>query len=106
MTALGRVVRGGVGRRRVQTVVIGLSAAMAVTSAVLGGSLLVASAAPFDTAFAAQHGAHLTARFDGEKVDGGSARRVGDARPASPPRPGRSRSPRPPRARAAGRCHR
>jgi putative ABC transport system permease protein len=68
MSALGRVVRGGVGRRRVQTVVVGLSAAMAVTAAVLGGSLLVASSAPFDTAFAAQRGAHLTARFDGDKV--------------------------------------
>lgn len=64
MSALGRVVRSGVGRRRVQTVVTGLAAMMAVTASVLGGSLLVASTAPFDHAFAGQHGAHLTAQFD------------------------------------------
>lgn len=68
MSALGRVVRSGVGRRRVQTVVIGLSTTMAVTAAVLGGSLLVASTAPFDSAFAAQHGAHLSVAFDAGKV--------------------------------------
>ncbi|MET1074757.1 MAG: FtsX-like permease family protein [Umezawaea sp.] len=68
MSALGRVVRSGVGRRRVQTVVIGLATAMAVAAAVLGGSLLVASAAPFDTAFAEQHGAHLSVQVDGEKA--------------------------------------
>ncbi|MET8151671.1 FtsX-like permease family protein [Actinoplanes sp. NPDC049668] len=64
MSALGRVVRSGVGRRRVQTVVIGLVVMIAVASAVLGGSLLVASNAPFDRAFAQQRGAHLTAQFD------------------------------------------
>ena len=64
MSALGRVVRSGVGRRRVQTVVIGLVVLIAVTAAVLGGSLMVASRAPFDRAFAQQHGAHLTAQFD------------------------------------------
>ncbi|MFD8569143.1 FtsX-like permease family protein [Streptomyces sp. NPDC059639] len=37
---------------------------VAVASAVLGGSLLTASGAPFDDAFARQHGAHLSARFD------------------------------------------
>ncbi|HLL66926.1 MAG TPA: FtsX-like permease family protein [Micromonosporaceae bacterium] len=64
MSALGRVVRSGVGRRRVQTVVVGLVVMIAVTSAVLGGSLMVASTAPFDRAFGQQHGAHLTAQFD------------------------------------------
>ena len=39
MSALGGVVRSGVGRRRVQTVVIGLVVMIAVTAAVLGGSL-------------------------------------------------------------------
>jgi putative ABC transport system permease protein len=68
MSALGRVVRSGVGRRRVQTVVVGLSTTMAVTAAVLGGSLLVASTAPFDTAFVAQHGAHLSVAFDAARV--------------------------------------
>jgi putative ABC transport system permease protein len=64
MSALGRVVRSGVGRRRVQTVVIGLVVMIAVTAAVLGGSLMVASRAPFDRAFGQQHGAHLTLQFD------------------------------------------
>ena len=68
MSALGRVVRSGVARRRVQTVVIGLATTMAVTSSVLGGSLLVASSAPFDEAFAEQRGAHLSAQFDAAKV--------------------------------------
>ena len=68
MSALGRVVRSGVGRRRVQTVVIGLVVLIAVTAAVLGGSLLVASRAPFDRAFAQQRGAHLTAQFDATKT--------------------------------------
>lgn len=66
--ALGRVVRSGVGRRRVQTVVIAIATMMAVASAVVAGSLMVAANAPFDHAFAAQHGAHLTAEFDPAKV--------------------------------------
>ncbi|EEP72298.1 hypothetical protein MCAG_02625 [Micromonospora sp. ATCC 39149] len=68
MSALGRVVRSGVGRRRVQTVVIGLATMIAVTASVLGGSLVVASSGPFDRAFAQQHGAHLTAQFDAAKT--------------------------------------
>lgn len=66
MSGLGSVVRSGVGRRRLQTVVIVLASFMAVASAVLGGSLLVASTAPFDHDFVKQHGAHLTAMFDGQ----------------------------------------
>lgn len=68
MSALGSVVRSGVGRRRVQTVVIGLVVMIAVTAAVLGGSLMVASRAPFDRAFGQQHGAHLTAQFDAART--------------------------------------
>ncbi|MBQ1160772.1 ABC transporter permease [Streptomyces sp. A73] len=66
--ALGRVVRSGVGRRRVQTVVIAVATMMAVASAVVAGSLMVAAAAPFDHAFEKQQGAHLTAEFDPAKV--------------------------------------
>ncbi|MEU0674404.1 FtsX-like permease family protein [Streptomyces sp. NPDC006172] len=66
--ALGRVVRSGVGRRRVQTVVIVVATMMAVAAAVIAGSLIVASNAPFDHAFAKQHGAHVTAQFDPAKV--------------------------------------
>lgn len=66
--ALGRVVRAGVGRRRVQTLVLVLSTMMAVTAAVLAAGLLNASRTPFDHAFAEQHGAHLAAQFDGTKA--------------------------------------
>ncbi|WP_086737840.1 ABC transporter permease [Streptomyces glaucescens] len=62
--AMGRVVRSGVGRRRVQTVVIAVATMMAVASAVVAGSLMVAAAAPFDHAFGRQQGAHITAQFD------------------------------------------
>ncbi|MEU0189381.1 FtsX-like permease family protein [Streptomyces afghaniensis] len=71
MSALGKVVRSGVGRRRVQTLVIGLATMMAVAVCVLGGSLLVVSGAPFDDAFARQHGAHLSVQFDAGRVSAG-----------------------------------
>ncbi|NJP43184.1 ABC transporter permease [Actinacidiphila epipremni] len=68
MSALGKVVRAGVGRRRVQTVVMALTTMMAVTASIMAGALVVASQAPFDRAFAREHGAHLTATFDGAKA--------------------------------------
>ncbi|WP_406502675.1 ABC transporter permease [Streptomyces sp. NBC_01602] len=71
MSALGKVVRSGVRRRRVQTLVIGLATMMAVAASILGGSLLVVSGAPFDDAFAKQHGAHLSVQFDAGKVSAG-----------------------------------
>ncbi|MGW7362240.1 ABC transporter permease [Streptomyces sp. NPDC054841] len=79
MSALGKVVRSGVGRRRVQTLVIGLATMMAVAASVLGGSLLVVSGAPFDDAFAKQHGAHLSVQFDAAKVSAGQLSRSKDA---------------------------
>ena len=68
MSALSRVVRSGVSRRWVQTVVIMLATAAAVTAGLLGIGLLVASNAPFDHAFAAQRGAHLTVLTDPAKA--------------------------------------
>ncbi len=68
MTALGKVVRAGVGRRRVQTAVLVLTTLIAVAASVLAAGLLVASNAPFDHGFAKQHGAHLTAQFDGART--------------------------------------
>jgi putative ABC transport system permease protein len=79
MSGLGKVVRSGVGRRRVQTIVIGLSAFMAVAAAVLAGSLLVASTEPFERSFTEQHGAHLTALFDGTKTTEAQAAATGSA---------------------------
>jgi putative ABC transport system permease protein len=68
MSALGRVMGAGVRRRKVQTLVTGLAAMMAVTASVLGGSLLVASNAPFDHAFAQRNGAHIAAQFDSARA--------------------------------------
>ncbi|MGX5391541.1 ABC transporter permease [Streptomyces anulatus] len=79
MSTLGRVVRSGVGRRRVQTLVIGLTSMMAVAASVLGGSLLVVSGAPFDDAFAAQHGAHLSVRFGAGEVSAAQLSESGKA---------------------------
>ncbi|MFB8353115.1 ABC transporter permease [Streptomyces niveus] len=83
MSALGKVVRSGVGRRRVQTLVIGLATMMAVAASVLGGSLLVVSGAPFDGAFAQQHGAHLSVQFDADKVSAGQLSKAKDAEEVS-----------------------
>lgn len=79
MSALGKVVRSGVGRRRVQTLVIGLTTMMAVAASVLGGSLLVVSGAPFDDAFAKQHGAHLSVQFDADEVSAAQLSKSKDA---------------------------
>ncbi|MFI6369884.1 ABC transporter permease [Streptomyces sp. NPDC050546] len=79
MSALGKVVRSGVARRRVQTLVIGLATMMAVAASVLGGTLLVVSGAPFDDAFAAQRGAHLSVRFDAGEVSAGQLSKSKDA---------------------------
>jgi putative ABC transport system permease protein len=68
LMALGKVVRAGVGRRRVQTAVMILTVLVAVAASILAAGLLVASNAPFDHAFAQQRGAELTAQFDGSKV--------------------------------------
>ncbi|MEV4229225.1 ABC transporter permease [Streptomyces bobili] len=76
---LGRVVRAGVARRRVQTAVLVLTTLMAVTASVLAVGLLVAARAPFDRAFAAQQGAHLSGQFDGTKVTAERLARTADA---------------------------
>ncbi|WP_328939626.1 FtsX-like permease family protein [Streptomyces tauricus] len=83
MSALGKVVRSGVRRRRVQTLVVGLATMMAVTVSVLGGSLLVVSGAPFDDAFAEQHGAHLSLQFDAGKVSAGQLSKSKDVQGVS-----------------------
>ncbi|WP_394427854.1 ABC transporter permease [Streptomyces sp. SGAir0957] len=66
--ALGRVVRSGAGRRRAQSSVIALATMAAVAAALLGGSLLTASKAPFADAFARQRGAHLSVHFEADTV--------------------------------------
>ena len=61
MSALGRVVRAGVGRRRVTTFVMASTTLLAVAASVLAAGLLVASRAPFDRAFARQRGSRSRA---------------------------------------------
>ncbi len=56
-----RAARGGLSGRRVQAVVIGLVLLVSTAASTLALGLLVDSNAPFDHAFAAQHGSEVTA---------------------------------------------
>jgi putative ABC transport system permease protein len=56
-----RAARGGLSGRRVQTMVIGLVLLVSTAASTLALGLLVDSNAPFDHAFAAQHGSEVTA---------------------------------------------
>ena len=56
-----RAARGGLSGRRVQAIVIGLVVLVSTAASTLALGLLVDSNAPFDQAFAAQHGAEVTA---------------------------------------------
>jgi putative ABC transport system permease protein len=70
MTAapVARAVRGGLSRRRVQTVVIGLVVLVSTAATVLALALVVLSNAPFERAFAAQRGAHVAVTVEVSKV--------------------------------------
>ena len=68
MSALGKVVRSGVGRRRVQSFVMALTTLAAVTSSVLSLGLLSAVSAPFEHAFAQRDGAHLAVQYNSGKA--------------------------------------
>ena len=75
--AVARAARGGLARRRVQTLVIGLVVLISTATCVLALGLVVDSNSPFDTAFAAQHGAHLVATVDGGKATPARLRATG-----------------------------
>ncbi|MFC9294964.1 FtsX-like permease family protein [Streptomyces sp. NPDC057011] len=68
MSAVWRASRAAVKRRRVQTFVIGLVVLCSTTTVLLALGLLAAASGPFDTAYAAQRGAHVVASFDTAKV--------------------------------------
>ena len=68
MSAVGRAVRGGLTRKRVQTMVIGLVLLVSTGASVLAVALLVDSHSPFDHAFTAQRGADLVVTFDPAKA--------------------------------------
>ena len=61
---VARAVGGGLTRRKVQTLVIGLVLLVSTGACVLALGLIVDSSAPFDRAFAAQHGADVVATVD------------------------------------------
>ncbi|MCP2337401.1 ABC transporter permease [Actinomadura rupiterrae] len=73
MSALGKVVRSGVGRRRVQPLVMTLTTFAAVTSSVLSLGLLAVVQAPFEHAFKDRNGAHLAVQFNSSKVTAAQA---------------------------------
>lgn len=64
MSAVWRVSRASIRRRRLQTVVIGVVVAVSTGTIVVALALLATASAPFDRAFAQQNGAHLVAAFD------------------------------------------
>ncbi|MBO1416721.1 FtsX-like permease family protein [Streptomyces sp. FH025] len=68
MSALGKVVRAGVGRKRVQTLVMVLTTMMSVMACILAVGLLVAAQGPYQRSFSDQHGAHLNVLYDQAKA--------------------------------------
>jgi putative ABC transport system permease protein len=64
MSAVVRAARSGLGGRRLQAVIIGLVVLAATAASTLALGMLVDSNSPFDHAFAAQHGADVTATVD------------------------------------------
>jgi putative ABC transport system permease protein len=68
MGPVSRAVWGGVSRRRVQMAVIGLVLLVSTGACVPGLALVMVSSSPFDHAFAAQRGAHVTAVIDPSRV--------------------------------------
>ena len=66
-----RAARGGLAGRRVQAMVIGLVVLVSTAASTLALGLLVDSNAPFDHAFAAQHGSHVTAAVNAAQVSSG-----------------------------------
>lgn len=65
---VGQALRGGVTRRRIQALVIGLVLLVSTGASVVGLALLVDSNAPFDTAFTAQRGADVAVTIDASKA--------------------------------------
>jgi putative ABC transport system permease protein len=65
---VGRALRGGLTRRRVQTTVIGLVLLVSTATSVLALALVADSNAPFDHAFAADRGADAVATIDSSRA--------------------------------------
>jgi putative ABC transport system permease protein len=65
---VGRAVGGGIVRRRVQVIVIGVVLIVSTAASILALALVVDSNGPFDKAFAAQRGADVTGTFDSARA--------------------------------------
>ena len=63
-----RAAGGGLARRRVQTIVIAVVLTIATTACLLAIALIMDSNGPFDKAFGAQRGAHLTVTVDAART--------------------------------------
>jgi putative ABC transport system permease protein len=63
-----RAVRGGIARKRLQTLVVALVVLVSTAAIVLALALVVDSSAPFEHAFAAQRGADIVAAIDPSKA--------------------------------------
>jgi putative ABC transport system permease protein len=68
MSAVWRVARAAVRRRRLQTFVIGVVVLLSTATLVVALGLLDAAAGPFDQAFNRQNGAQITAAFAPAKI--------------------------------------
>lgn len=71
-----RAARSGLSGRRVQTMVIGVVVLVSTAASTLALGLLVASNAPFDHAFATQHGADVTAAINTSSASSASSARL------------------------------
>jgi putative ABC transport system permease protein len=65
---VARALRGGLTRRRAQTIVIGLVVLVSTAASVLALALIADSSAPFDHAFAAQRGADMVAAIESSRA--------------------------------------
>jgi putative ABC transport system permease protein len=68
MKAVRTALRGGLAGRRLQALVIGLVVLVSAAASTLAAGLLVDSNAPFDRAFAAQHGADAAVTVNARRV--------------------------------------
>src|ERR1700732_1720030 len=93
---VARAVWGGLTRRKVQTLVIGLVLLVSTGACVLALGLVVDSSSPFDRAFAAQHGADVVATVDRAVATPGqlaATARLPEGAPAAGPYPGAPTTP-------------
>jgi putative ABC transport system permease protein len=75
--AVAVAARGGVTRRRATTVVISVVVLVSTAACVLALGLVIDSRSPFDTAFAAQRGAHLAVTVDTSRATPAQLRATG-----------------------------